>query len=960
MTGAKSSFIDEVRHSLGSKTVEWCMLNKTTGKGNVTFDLLKEAPGNKGLLFELYLVHYVENIESITTTNEQFSKALAECFHELAMDHHSLPDASNNKLSFVNDNDLLKGDFIAKRIGAVANLIQSKDVDTGNILQPWSNRLSIIYIIFRHTGILDFKLHCKGCAAFSEVLNTSVFSSIIFILSLLKKPSEAEHLFNSIFYRISSSYWNNDLLMMNFSTKMVKGLVSDSLNLTIGLSDLYVRMNEILLSFLAYGNFLSFVRLSFSTSLVRLLASFSLNLALYNAQLDSTNNSTKSHIHNVALSVILNHVFNVVKHSNDESFNSLGSIYKNFGFKNINYGCTEWIIIGYFIESYISLLSALLSQGISVNQNWDPSLMSAFIDTDTFEWISNLKFENDNSDGIYECRVAVMVLYATSLYHQIPIMRVNDICYMRLLYSLPWLSAIKYCTKDVGFHYMLPKLLKSVVKSFGEEILINNSRYDPISLLLFTKITGFSGPLFHTKDSLFFNAGYSFYNSFSLQKFFHKSLSALSKKIHSIPSQSPELDLVYTSICNILPRFNSLFYNIYQFSGDLRPEIPTSLNLIEWKWFSQSIRTMYSSNETVLYLSIMDFLVYYYFMGYEKDLNNQESNLTRKNLGIYAFLNTNEKSDDKIETQRIISSNFVALHQNPINLLLRIPHYILFQLFKFRLFGNLIILMSSTLTKYIYDGFSNFYNTTRLEMDPLQLCRLQDFALINLISECSSNVTSKETDSQFRSLLYIISSKNSAISQLILSHGLPLDVCTKLEDLKSEMSMINAVERYTASIKLLSSDAAKEPEWKRDISIQKVQDFLPQSLGPFDLADVTIFNLYVIFLISMDFCDLSKEYNTATTGGINITIKHVIDLFLECIQVREKGDILIRFITNAIPLILKLHYIFHGLARNSIVVLNDWLVNNEDKTKEMYSQILNMKSVLEAIDYNDIVMKNDS
>lgn len=83
------------------------------------------------------------------------------------------------------------------------------------------------------------------------------------------------------------------------------------------------------------------------------------------------------------------------------------------------------------------------------------------------------------------------------------------------------------------------------------------------------------------------------------------------------------------------------------------------------------IAQLYNKEAMICYLSVLDLLIDNFIIHDEN-----QNLLTRENL---------ISDEPKIQKyQRIQSSNYIALHQNPLNMLLRVDATIILEMFKFR------------------------------------------------------------------------------------------------------------------------------------------------------------------------------------------------------------------------------------------------------------------------------------
>lgn len=105
---------------------------------------------------------------------------------------------------------------------------------------------------------------------------------------------------------------------------------------------------------------------------------------------------------------------------------------------------------------------------------------------------------------------------------------------------------------------------------------------------------------------------------------------------------------------------------------------------VESKWISHYLTTSYLFNKSASYLALLDSLILCYII--------ENSSEDEEKLTLDSLYESTVNPDASLDFQRNISSNFLSLNQNPINLILRIPVQTLVELLKFRYF----IMLTST------------------------------------------------------------------------------------------------------------------------------------------------------------------------------------------------------------------------------------------------------------------------
>ncbi|UKK02102.2 hypothetical protein MACK_001456 [Theileria orientalis] len=793
-----SNLIDSIKASFSSYSIENYYNDKISGKHTLSYTSIREYEGDDILRLELYFINYLESINTSSDFKE-FVNLVRECFHNISVLHFRSYTFENHYSSFNSIDRCKLSGFIESKLKYLDYFKQRSSVENGNNLNSWNNRLSYIYVILKHMGSFNFEEHCEDCRALSNLMETCSINKLLIFFSLVNKTRVLESLLSSLFDQIASSYWNYELLVVSFSNSILKTLVSNYLSAYQSHPDRNIIAIGILHSFLECRNNYLDLQYPHLESFLKILGSFAMNVSLYYSNLVLLSDDENITFTNLFMSLILTHIIKACTSRKTTNYLYGGQ----FGIKNQSQA--EFIYLKIFVESFIKALADQLNRGGDLAMKI--SNINSFLDAETYSFLVNLKFKTyyDESEQL-EYRVGVVLLYMIALHNQISNIRVVEVSYMRLMYSLPWSPAIHFCTTDEKLKHILPDFKKVVMDSFGTEIYICNCVNYSIKYMLNDFTISF---LNHHLKLKRYQAYYT--HLFPFSTLMSNSLAMIDRKNIKSHIFSFRAEVMYNTISNLLLMNQSLFNQLrtdneevlfdHVPNGVCTQETKNISHLIEWKWISDYLRVSYLYNKSICYLAVLDSLI----TRFIADNSGNAEKLTLNDI----YLSTYDP-DPSLNNQRELSSNFLSLNQNPLNIALRVPVNVLLQLFNFRLFGNLLILLLSKLNKYIYEGISSFIASTSLQIDFFQLSALQSVSLINIITELF-NKSDKEIMKQLRSIMFILLSMNPNAYEIILNSGLPSYPNTRfVHDLfGQELALKSLVDNYSGLLKVLQGHS----EW---------------------------------------------------------------------------------------------------------------------------------------------------
>ncbi|UKJ90364.2 hypothetical protein MACJ_001297 [Theileria orientalis] len=931
-----SKLIDSIKASFSSHSIENYYNDKISGKHTLPYTSIREYEGDDILRLELYFINYLENINTSSDFKE-FVNLVRECFHNISVLHFSSYTFEIH-YSSVNCIDRCKHScFISSKLKYLGYFKQMSLVDNANFLNTWNNRLSYIYVILKHMGSFNFEEHCEHCRALSNLMETCYINRLLIFFSLVNKTRILESLLSSLFDQIACTYWNYELLLVSFSNSILKTLVSNYLFTYQSHRDRNIMAIGILHSFLECRNNYLDLQYPHAESFLRILGSFAMNVSLYYSNLVLLTNDENITFTNLFMSLILTHIVKACTARKTTNYLYSGQ----FGMKNQSQA--ELIYLKIFVESFIKAFADLLNRGGELALKI--SNINAFLDAETYSFLVNLKFKTyyDGAEEL-EYRVGVVLLYMIALHNQISNIRLVEVSYMRLIYSLPWSPAIQFCTTDEKLNYILPDFKKVVMESFGTEIYICNCVNYSI------KYTMNDFTISFLSHHLKLKRHDSYYTQlFPFSTLMSNSLAMMDRKNINSHVFSFRAEVMYNTISKALLMNQSLFNRqgnageevLFHLSNDMCAQKNKNIShKIELKWISDYLRVSYLYNKTICYLAVLDSLITCFIA--------ENSAYTEKLTLNDIYLSTYDPGPS-LNHQRELSSNFLSLNQNPLNLALRVPVNALVQLFKFRLFGNLLILLLSKLNKYIYEGISSFIASTSLQMDFFQLSALQSVSLINIITELF-NKSDKDAVKQLRSTIFILLSMNPNAYEIILNSGLPSYPNTRfIHDLFGhELALKPLVDNYSGLLKVLQDSS----EWdKAAISIKNGSANIGKSLEPLNKHDVALFHLYSIHLLALEAESSQEAGDVSRTGAL---IENVIKAFWDSTNY-DPSVISSTVFSSSIAIIIKLHYLYPQFTKKYTETVSN-LINREDITTEEKTILEDVGKMLKAIEYNDVMV----
>ncbi|GIX60745.1 pyridine nucleotide transhydrogenase, putative [Babesia caballi] len=306
-----------------------------------------------------------------------------------------------------------------------------------------------------------------------------------------------------------------------------------------------------------------------------------------------------------------------------------------------------------------------------------------------------------------------------------------------------------------------------------------------------------------------------------------------------------------------------------------------------------------------------------------------------------------------LELQAYISSNYVALHQNPINVLLRMTSKALLSSFVLRPFCNLLLQLFHSLYKYVCYGFATFTMHRRTNLDPTHINALQESAAVNVVLELLHQPIPRGVEMNVSSFIRSLTSKTTFTDEVITNSGLPPNPLLSSVDLRvaEERALERVGERFLAAAETLmktSSGSAPNVVDGVTFSQQEGAEKLP-CLRPYSAGDVATYHLYNVLLQLFEMPELSKAPANLEEDSNAQCLARVINAYWRCLQCGSTSSLVLDFIKSSISIVLRLHYLCPWMVTKSTEQLQSWMHAERGKEPEL-QEFANLRQI-----YHDLM-----
>ncbi|KAK2196643.1 hypothetical protein BdWA1_001892 [Babesia duncani] len=931
------NYLDNIKRASLKNTVEGIYCRQLKERVDPWHDTIT---GNKVAAIELYFIHWIMSYTNDDEFNFKNDLHVLEFFHAISLEHSFIAVKPN-------PSELLKTFYesVCYTPNKNNNNLQFKN----STISLWNSRIANLYILFKDVIEYDIGSHCSSCKEMVSVFETSFNYKMLVLLSYLNIEL-VEDFYNHIFDVIIIQYSDAELLSSIFKGYISKHIVQRYLHNNKKNNDAtQLPKYYFLLSWISQHEIHRYINMPFATQLQRLLSKLQVDIYItYNRGHANGTDLGNSRMVNGPLAFVINSLIYTIDYNEDKytSNRSPVSDYNKCGFKNIHCsGLEPHIVLRFFLEQMLYIEKNLLNIDHQI-LSLDKSPMDC---TALCNILNSIDFDSEKEAYVYNRRVAILIMYVITTYHQKGFMRIHDIKYLPKLHTLPWMAAIEFCIADDMLHHIGAFFIESIIRCLGDCYLISLVRNSGLSSLSYKlwdlSITPFKAAcIVLTKGSM---TNITFIEGI-LQSIVYSITAYIlgSIVLSEICNEKYNYSHAYCLVYHVLDRMLSHNYlekcnNSYKMISVGKNE---SVNdTLEYNWLRRFIINVYNSHSSLCYLTLLEFVIIKYIISQEFDVGTAFDpnimSLFHCGISTANSLNANDSQD---HFRSIMASNYIAFHQNPINFLLRVPIFDVLQLMSMRMTFNAVIQLLDKMNKYIYFSYSSF--PFQENNDIQYLCAIQQLGIINILLKITSNNSSHEVIRQMKGFISMLFCDNGVILDMVCSIGLSLEsnfdlmhACCK------NLCIPRTLESFKSKIKNMTSYNTRAIWSKYNIAINQDDDtHCSRTLKPFDISDIIAYNLYLVLVISECYNENNEE---GDKSEILTGVKNVVSTVLKCAKTSNN----VLFIKGTMNILLKLHYVFPILANSSASFIELWLQTEKEIDPLIKSLITLMRDTLKSI-----------
>ncbi|GFE53196.1 glycine dehydrogenase, putative [Babesia ovis] len=901
---------------------------------------------------------YTEGSDNDAKLNRHPPRKVRKLVHTDGAGSSSTNDVNGGKHLELDNNICSKSpEGILSAIGQAMTTVRpwdnGKNVDK---LKPdgaliWNSRLATIFTVVAGIEGISDVTHCGECSSLVSELCSSFPWNLRYLLRLLKRFEDLEAVQGHLFQSLSMLYHNADALMGTFYAHMQKGLVyaheiSEQIS---GDSDTLTR---VFLGWLSDVRIHYFIDPFIRVRMHQLLFNAIMKLVPYKEpQLLGM-----QYLHafrDASISFMLGSVVHVL----DEVCSAKKLSLDAYTSRGVHYAYrfnTRLQHLACMMDTYIQYVSsfAMMLDEAAALQFW--TVVSPLLANDDIRrWIATIDFQKyRGEDYLMQCRMAVFILYLIVLNHQQPFLRSEDIRFMRKFHCLPWVSAIRFCCEDSVMNHMVGPLTSALVQCMGEGLLINLSTGETLATTLDHVMSDLLQPYMEPIG----------YRALKLQKIreLHRStvftpLNILCQKITtSLVGRSGRNETVsglrYYTVANLIPLlYASSEYiegvNVMDLAPHNKVIADSGKQTIQSQWVLSELNMLYSLESTLFDCALLDSIIYNHVLG--------EITMTQYNeVGLMLF--NDEKELDDIQAH--ISSNYIALQQNPINVLLRMPSNAVMALFVLRPFCNMLIQLFYSLYKYVCYGFPTLGAQRKINLEPGHINSLQEAAALNVVLDMMADTIPRSIEMNIKSFIEILTSKSTFNDDVIAFSGLPFkDIVSSVHcGVADNKTFEKVTDRFVASVETMLKRTNENLGGIDGVRVNRDYEIPVVCLEPYSVGDVAMYHLYTVMLHVLDMPQLSKEPIDLAEDTNAQRIIRVVTTFWSCLQVASTNTVLRDFIKGSISIVLRLHYLCPWVVNISTEQLQTWIYSDHGKESELQEFVSTTIQNLRQI-YRDIM-----
>ncbi|KAK1933313.1 hypothetical protein X943_003112 [Babesia divergens] len=789
----------------------------------------------------------------------------------------------------------------------------------------WNSKLANVSTIIASLGTIVDTTQCKTCAEILDVLRTSFTSNLIYILKRTKRPDEVAMFHGKLFQDIAQWYHNCDVIMAAFYTHI--GKVIDC-RLEVDAQDQKEAINRM---GLAMAGWLTDKRIHYY---IDTLTNIEVYQTIFRAFMKLVPCNDNYHLETEHLTLFRDafvaFLLNSAVYMIDDVCEASKIGFDPYVPRGINY-CyrlnSGLHVLSCMIEHYIRAIASLAPMVDETGTQIFHTVAAPLLGNENlYKWLHGVKFKAWNGEEqLMQCRLAVVVLYLVAVNYQQPFLRSEDIKFISKFHGLPWVSALAFCCRDPVSNHMVGPLTTILVQSLGEGILLNLAMGD-------TTITVMDEVISDVKQDALDIYGHKAVKLSLMEPVERTSVYALLRimwpKIlakllsHNVRRMAIS-PMIYYAITHMMPviwgkELQNEMTDANQEHLKNKFKCDSTQLHLDFHWVLHLINQMYCMEPTLCDVAMVDAIIYHFGLG------KPPTPMSKVKDALMLF----NHDPRYTEIQAEIASNYIALHQNPINMLLRMTEKAALNAFVLRPFSNIILQLLHSLYKDICYGFPTFNMQRKTQLDVTDINALQEAAILNVVMELADDIPPRSIEINMSSFISVLTARATFKDEIVSATGLPIHPLLAYVELgvPEEMSFDKLTENFTYSVEALCKSAVTSTKGNVEYtSISKQRGIPKASLKPYSAGDVATYHLYQVLLQVLEMPELS-QISTNVTEDPNVQrFMMIIQVYWRCLQLSSTNGAFLEFIRNSLFIVLQIHYLCPWMVNKSTEQLQMWL-----------------------------------
>lgn len=815
---------------------------------------------------------------------------------------------------------------------AIDGVIQCRGKQKGcSVL--WNSRLANVFTLVSNMEGAATKLECGSCRELLMQLRSSFIYNLLRICNYNKRLEDVDALYQHVFQDIIQFYCNGDAIMGTFFAHVSKLIYYSKIENAENVNAQVNQLGLVVTGWLGDRRIHGYIDRFAKLNLPQLVCGAFMRL------LDKDDGALIDKCHLMLFrDAFTCFIMNYLAYLVDDICGGQKLVYDPYVSKGINYIYhlnSRLHIINCMIENYVATVASISSKIEDECAHIMYMVASPLLGNENiYKWILGLHFRDSDGDEMRrQCRLAVMVLYTVAVnYHQ-PFLKAEAVNCLRRFQGVPWVSLLCFCSGDPVTNHMVAPIAFTMIQSSGEGAILNCT-------FRYTFLTSLDEVISEIQQSDIVFHGYRDTRFAMLERTGRETLYAhittmwppiLTAMFNDNVISMPLSFLVYFATAHLLPivwnedldKYNDMEEDEKKRSIYVSPKMSIELN-----WTLHIINMMYCLEPTICDLSILDCIIVNFVM--------HKATIHLHDIREILTLHTGETQQDTI--QNVISSNYIALTQNPVNMLLRMPNSITVKSFILRPFCNCILQLLCNLYRDICYGYPSFSMSRKTRLGITYINALQEASILNLVMELANDRLPRTIEDNIGCLISMITSKATFTDDIISSTGLPMSSLLAYVDLcVSEEKLFEKVtERFAASVEMLVNNSNNcNKSDVENVSIAQRKKDNKAFLSPYSSGDVATYHLYNVLLRVIEIPELSKITNIPAEDPNAQRFMMVVNLYWRCFQMSGGNNPILGFVKNSLPIVVRLHYLCPWMINNSTEMLQTWIHNDKAITPEL-------------------------